>query len=365
MNVSNGFKFIYLTRHFNNSLLNLKFNKVSSSLLKCTKICANNRFIFDDRKVYVDSTNMAIKRYENNDKMKKIFNMLSAYDYTEKQINAIFESIGQYIVDEPKLNDKAIRDCIDCWANNMHPPKLKPNQLDKFNLEDIDYHMAIDLNTVLSEIEPKLLLMTPESIETRTGKIMDLGIILSSKDLWRIFVYAPRGYYLQNWNDLLKKYYYLNFIVLEWLFDKKQKENLYLHPLVRNSKILELDFGHIKGRYLFARRTGFKTVSIVNTLKSVSNEKKVDLSDLMLTSVDEYLQLIAPKCTDEEYRVFEQIVNEKEDDDEEKTIDELIEVDQLQHTKSKDTIKPYKLKEQLKQLAQVEYQVIEPVREPM
>jgi hypothetical protein len=305
----------------------------------------------------VRQQNEELNDLRSNPKIEKIVSMLSEYDLSEKQINSIIKRIGNYLVNENQLNANVIRETIDCWKTSVKPPKLRANQLDKIMAEDIDYDMTVDFNTVVSKIEPQLLLMNSNAITQRINYIKDLGITGGSRDLWRVFVYAPKAYYMQSWTDFLKKYHYLNYRVLEWLLDKKDKNNLHPHPLIRNAKVMELPFDTIRCRYLFAQRTGLKTVSVVNKLSNIENIKKIDLRALMLTPIDKYLKLIAPNCTIEEYNAFETLLNEREPEEDEQIIEDIVELtftNRFSHSNKSN-------KKQFNENLETNYQIISPM----
>ena len=285
-----------------------------------TKFWPNtNRLFSCDNQVLPDD-------YWHNSRVKTIVSLLRDYDFTDRQIDCVFKKIGKYVVEENGLNSKAMTETIDCWRSSIKAPKLRPNQWDKISPEDIDYDMSVDLNHVLSQIEPKLLLINANAIEHRIKNIKELAIFGGSRDLWRALVYAPNGYYLQSWPDFLKKYHYLNFRVLEWLLDKKDKDNLHPHPLIRNARVMELPFESIRSRYLFAKRTGLKTISINHKLSN-QEMSAIDLKALLLTPIDKYLKLVTENlCSVEEYSALETLLNDMPPDEEEQLIEEIVEL---------------------------------------
>ena len=267
-----------------------------------------------------------INGLHSNSKTKKIVSLLREHHFNDIQIDSIFNSIGKYIIEEKDINDELMRETIECWNSCLRPPQLRAKQLDKLNAEDIDYDMSVDFNHVISRIEPKLLLINANAILYRINNIKQLSIIGGSRDLWRVFVYAPNGYYLQSWTDFLKKYHYLNFRVLDWLLDKKDKDKLHPHPLIRNARVMQLPFDTIRCRYLFAKRTGLKTVGISNKLSKREEISKIDLKALLLTSIELYLKLIAPNCSSEEYLALEALLNEMPTEEDEQIIEDMIEL---------------------------------------
>lgn len=273
---------------------------------------------------------------EQHSRVNSVAGLLREYEFTDSQIQSVLKSIGRYIAEENGLNKSTIRATIDSWNRCLKPPKLKAKQWDKISPEDIDYDLSVDLNQVLSKIEPKLLLINANAVEHRIESIKQLAVFGGARDLWRVLVYAPNGYYLQSWSDFLKKYHYLNFRVLEWLLDKKDKDNLHPHPLIRNARVMELPFETIRCRYLFAKRTGLKTNCINNKLSN-EDKTKIDLRALMLLPIDKYLKLVAQNCSIEEYSALEALLNEMPPEEEEQLIEDIIELT-VPHQRSVKTV---------------------------
>ena len=307
--------------------------------------------------LYANQNQMNSKDLYLNPKIKKTVSMFREFDLNEKQIDSILKTIGNYIIEEKDLDHKVMKDTIECWQYYLNPPKLRANQLDKLNPEDIDFDMSVDLNYVISGIEPKLLLINANAIEFRINYIKDLPIIGGSRDLWRVFVYAPNGYYLQSWTDFLKKYHYISYRIIEWLLDKKDKNRLHPHPLIRNAKVMELPFDTIRSRYLFAKRTGLKTISN-NKFTTIEDTSKIDLKTLLLAPIETYLKQIAPNCSIEEYIALENILTEMPAEEEEQIIEDMVE---LTASRNKNFKKGSSFRKNREEIIEKSYQIISPI----
>lgn len=223
---------------------------------------------------------------------------------------------------ERKLGDlSSVLQSIDYWSNSIAPPKLHDDELaeigKKFNFR------TVDVNYVLSQVEPDLLLIKPEAMNERLQRLKTIGFLSGKSDLWRVFVFAPRGYFLQDWGEFQRKYHYMQHRVIEWLHQKKRDKYQSPHPFVKHARVFEMPYEHIKTRFLFAVRTGLQAPSI--SAKLDNKVEEIDLGRLMLADLADYLAFVAPYCTDEEYLVFEQMVTDVEDEDDE-VINELCEL---------------------------------------
>ncbi|XP_054161540.1 uncharacterized protein LOC128959573 [Oppia nitens] len=284
---------------------------------------------------------------KSHSKIQSVVSLLNQYNFNDHQIDAIIQSIGKYIAEDKQLNHVVIKDTIDCWRSKLRPPTLRTNQLDKVNAEDIDFDMSVDFNHVVSKIEPKLLLMNANAIDFRYDNLLNIGIMGGNRDMWRVFVYAPNGYYLQDWTEFLKKFHYLNHQILVWLLDKKDVNNLHPHPIVRNSKVMELSFEEIKTRYLFAYRTGLKSVTTNKLLTNIKESNKVDLRALMLTPIEKFLKIIAPNCTPEEYFALQTLISENPIEEDEQIIEDVVELTLPKMKHMKKNLNPNDLQQNL------------------
>jgi hypothetical protein len=152
-------------------------------------------------------------------------------------------------------------------------------------------------------------------MENRIKRLQGVGFMSGANDIWRVFVFAPRGYFLQDWVEFKRKYNYMQFRVMEWLLAGNKDKYPTPHPFVRYAKVFEQSYDHIKARFLFALKTGLSAPSI--TAKIGHDVKPIDLKVLLLDELHDYLKFVAPFCSEEEYLVFEQMaqdMNDEEDD---------------------------------------------------
>lgn len=109
---------------------------------------------------------------------------------------------------------------------------------------------------------------------------------------------------------------------MEWLIDVHHDPFPTPHPCVRHAKVFELPYETLKSRFEFALKTGVK--SPVAAMKENGKKKNdIDIEVLFLYPVEKYLETIAPAVTEEEYYVFEQMVEEYPDE-EDRTILEIV-----------------------------------------
>lgn len=109
---------------------------------------------------------------------------------------------------------------------------------------------------------------------------------------------------------------------MEWFIDRRVDPFPTPHPCVRYPQVFELPYETLKARFEFAIRAGVKSPSAVMREKK-SKTPEMTLKTLFLTDVDEYLRAIAPAIRDEEYYMFERMVEECPDE-EDQTILEVV-----------------------------------------
>lgn len=254
---------------------------------------------------------------DNDTYEKKLTAVLTAHKFLPVEVELIKEHLTKQQIPVSQDTLKTIEDAAAFWNASVGPPK----KYSSVPVEDnTDYNMA-NVNYVMSHIEPDLLLVNTARMRYRIQNLRSVGFISGAADIWRVFVGAPRAYFLQDWSEFLRKYYYVEHRMMEWLLVKKGERYPVPHPLVRHPKVLQAPYEHIKARHLFAVKTGMKEISVTNKLdKSLSEH--ISLGRIVLTDLTDYLKYVAPTCTEEEYLVFEQYVADSEDDDD-KTISEL------------------------------------------
>ena len=134
---------------------------------------------------------------------------------------------------------------------------------------------------------------------------------------WTVFISAPAAFFLQDWAEFNRKYYYLQHRVMEWMIDVHHNPFPTPHPCVRYPAVFELPYETLKSRFEFALKTGLK--SPVAAMKDSSTKKnKIDVQSLFLYPLEDYLTTIAPAVTEEEYYVFERMVEEYPDEEDRK-----------------------------------------------
>lgn len=260
--------------------------------------------------------------------------------FTEQQIDKVLARLPKSALDDHQL----LAETIDTW-NRIVGRALVPKD---FAVKDQDLSdevpalayppknslltkLGFNLNNVLADIEPDLLLFRPEKLVNRHKDIMSLDIIVNQKDLWSVLFNAPRGFFLQNWADLIKKIYYIDHKVIDLLYDKKELKTLETHPIVRSAAVTEVDFDHIRTRYLFAIRSGYLALSHMYQVQSAA--KKPTLRDLLLADNSSFMNTFSPFCTTEEYECFANLIKKNRlDEDDAKVFEQLADLEAVKHS---------------------------------
>src|SRR5699024_3339209 len=133
-----------------------------------------------------------------------------------------------------------------------------------------------------------------------------------------LFRQAPAGYYLQDWNEFLRKYYYLTYKVLPWLEPKIAHDAV--NPLLKCPPVMEHTFNTIKTRFIFVQRTGFKSSL------GGKNPRQVNLKTLIMCPVNEFLYKFSPHCTLEEYNALEKLNAHSTGEEDDKLFEDLVEL---------------------------------------
>lgn len=267
------------------------------------------------KRTYADTTSISEEAYH-----AKLAKVLTDHKFLPVEVDLITEHLRKVKIPTTKNTLKAIEDAVMFWNNSVGPPK----KFSSVPVEDIvDYNTA-NVNYVLSNIEPDLLLADPEAMRHRIKLLRNVGFLSGAGDIWRVFVGAPRAYFLQDWTEFIRKYYYVEHRMMEWLLVKRGERYPVPHPLVKHPKILNAPYEHIKTRHLFAVKTGLKEISVTNKLDRNLSEQ-INLGKLILTNNTDYLKYVAPFCSEEEYLVFEQYIADL-NDEEDSLINELSEL---------------------------------------
>lgn len=260
---------------------------------------------------------MAASRIGQTKMLDKVRHVLSSRQFSEQQIEKVIPRLHENLVAQPKY----LTDILDCWYTLMthhpdftgqtgiemipvvaKPPKSSP-------LHD----SGLDINKILADIEPDLLNLCPKKVFERFAKLEDIRLIRNSSEHWAALFNAPRGTYMQEWKEILKKIYYIENNIVDMLFDKREQKEMIIHPIMRNCAVLETDFNKIRVRYLFAERSGYKSLSHMFNVQTALN--KPTIGDLLLSNTDNYLRKFSPFCSREEYEVFSDMIQHKKIDD--------------------------------------------------
>lgn len=263
--------------------------------------------------------------FERSPRDKDLVALLTSQHFSDGQIDKVLSHLS--VERFRSANDlKTIEAAIVFWKSCLKPPRLKPDQFFPEEITPDTRYKFVNVNHILSSVDPDLLLICPDAMKLRIDKFRSIGFMAGINDVWQVFATAPRGYFLQDWTEFQRKYMYLQFRVMEWIIDSKKEKYPTPHPLVEHAQVFEMSYEHIKARFQFAVKTGFK--SVTTSTKVENTPKMLSLGRLMLTDLEDYLALVAPYCTEEEYLVFEQMVADAEDEDDE-IIDDLTELTAL------------------------------------
>lgn len=115
------------------------------------------------------------------------------------------------------------------------------------------------------------------------------------------------------------KAYYIHNRVVDWILNKKPC-NLYPHPIVKYPTVLSKPYDEIKTRFLFAVKSGYKSKALYQDLSRMT---PYDIfRDLMVTSMDRYMDTVAKGLTQEEFLVYKEMIR-MQDQEEDKLFKDL------------------------------------------
>lgn len=268
--------------------------------------------------------------------LNSIRRILADRSFTEYQIEKVLPRLHPGHFEEPKL----LAETIDAWNLSMRSGPIR----EEFDLDTetipvtacpprdaLTTKRNVNMNTILAEVEPDLLMFRPDKLIQRHNNIMGLGVINSLNEHWTLLFNAPRGFYLQDWFELTRKIYYIDSKVIDLLYDKKEQKEMQRHPLVKSAACVEADFDHIRTRYLFAKRSGYRELGYMYKVQSAAS--RPTLKDLILVDDAVFLQRFAPFCSDEDYICFANLIKNHElDEDDADICNQLAELDSLRYS---------------------------------
>lgn len=271
--------------------------------------------------------------------LESIRNVLSSRYFTPEQIDKVIPNLGEELIRQPAC----LAEVVDTW-NRLLGRAGTANFLDNKISEDvipavakppsncsIDAELKVDMTYILADVEPNLLRVDPSKLVQRYEKVRGLGLTNSIAEEWLLLFNAPQGFFLQDWVHLSKKIYYIEQNVLDMLYDKKERKEMVVHPIVRAAKAVERDFDHIRIRYMFALRSGYKSLSHMYSVQTASN--RPGLKELLLSDTRNYLKEFSPFCSDREYKVFSDLIRNHElDEDDADIYEDLAELNALSHS---------------------------------
>lgn len=156
-----------------------------------------------------------------------------------------------------------------------------------------------------------------------------------------MFRSAPSAFFLQDWSDFNRKFYYLHHRVLAFCVDLHSDPFPTPHPCVKHAAVLSLPYATLKARFEFALRTGLSATACPAAAAADTNKNKnkknkqnqknerqtlarMDFESLFLLPVHEFLVRVAPPTlSEEEYYVFENMM-EQFPDEEDDVIEQVV-----------------------------------------
>lgn len=259
--------------------------------------------------------------------------------FNERQIENIIPRLHNGHFEQPSELVKI----IDTWNDIMGSARLQEESSVERNLELKrtpkvakppgrsllgTHYKEVDMTTILGDVEPDLLLLDPKKLIARHNKINGLGLTQNLGEQWTLLYNAPRGFYLQDWLELSKKLYYIEHKLVSFLYDKKELREMTTHPMLKSASIVEADFDHIRTRYLFAERSGYKTLGFLYDVQTALDKPK--LGDIVTSDIDYYMSKFAPYCTMEEYSAFSELIKHNDfDQDDAEVFEKLAELESI------------------------------------
>lgn len=295
-----------------------------------------------------------------NTRERRIASILQKHLFSPEQVREIVlyfrERNSVYTVDP-----NVLKPAVQFWIEAVRPPKMtKSMELDEGHFPKSDlpdeksgkfYHVSIksgdsrvkageevvtedgdtlnydyrksEVRTILAR-NPILLLIDTKAINDRLKRLHELGILSGKNDIWRIFHFAPVSFFLQDWAEFLRKFYYIQHRILEWLIDVHKDPFPVPHPAIKHARVFDLPYHVLKARFEFAIKSGLKSPVIIS--KNNPNAKTIDLGDIILTPLHKYLKKITPGMTEEEYNLYEKYIEAK-DDPEDRILTEMAELE--------------------------------------
>lgn len=263
-------------------------------------------------------------------------NALASRYFNPDQIDKILPNLDEELLRQPEC----LNEIIDTWnvlMSSADPSRLSKNStpaVARPPASSIMRDMDVDMTYILADVEPNLLRLDPQKLIQRHNRILGLGIARNSGENWAILLNAPCGFYLQDWVQLSKKLYYIEQNVLNFLYDKKELKEMNVHPLVKAAKCIECEFDLIRLRYLFAYRSGYKSLSHMFRVQTALTTP--GLKELILSDTKSYMKKFAPFCSYDEYNSFSDLIKNYElDEDDADLITDLAELNALSHQERK------------------------------
>lgn len=270
---------------------------------------------------------------------ERMAKMLHGRDFQKHEIELILDHFD--LETNRDFDIDLMREAADFWILEMKPPKISllPKGPEKRNNVKNSFNWRhATVQSVISGSEPDLLLIDPDAMKYRIHKLLDLGFLNGKTDLFRVFVFAPRAFYLQDWVEFLRKFRYLHHRVLQWLLVGKDDQHPIPHPCVEFASVMQLSYEQMKSRFEFVLRTGVRSPvgsaksMVQGSAKSVAEgTKELTFESLLLTETNVFLRTLAPGVTEEEFFVFEKMITDTPDDEDD-TISEIAELEAQGYT---------------------------------
>lgn len=263
----------------------------------------------------------------------KVRDFLAEKLFNERQIENIIPRLSEQYIEEPKYLEEILNE----WNRLLGQSSIHKESHDILGVMppiasaprgSLMGYMEVNMNTILGDIEPDLFLLDPGKLRTRHIKLQGLNIAQNLGEMWILLYNAPRGFYLQDWVELIKKIYYIEHNIINFLYDKKERKEMKIHPLLKSAAVVESDIDHMRTRYLFALRSGFKPLAHLYGVQTALD--RISMRDLILADTGEFLKKFSPFCSPEEYSVFSNLIKNHEiDEDDAEILKKLAELNSL------------------------------------
>lgn len=152
------------------------------------------------------------KRHFLDEQFENFKNVFKDFSFSGSQIYSINKFLKKIDYSQ-EFNTSDLTEALNFWNSVI--------QIDPYLTIDraSNRNEKINVNSVLTQ-HPELILINVKEMDARVKKLKELGMFTGTRDIFRVFAIAPKGFFLQDWQDVLKKFYYIQYRIINWLIDK-------------------------------------------------------------------------------------------------------------------------------------------------